>query len=177
MQDIIVAIRNTGCFSCWWMVLGVRKSVPKKLKTIFFQNKFYLKAHTHYFTVLILLATRGAANLGILLSLFFFFFFCKLTQLLFTSTYHSRDCNSLYYQYPKKFSVLPSEWTQLKTDSVSIAIERKLVINSYAWLLPSLSDIIYLFIYLFIYFALSLWLGRIRTVWDQKFEQTKSMKI
>ena len=42
------------------------KSVRKTLKNNFFQNKFYsLKAHAHYFTVLICLATSRVAKLGI----------------------------------------------------------------------------------------------------------------
>ena len=44
--------------------LGARKSMPKKI--IFFQDKFYsLKAHAHYFTVLIYLATWRVVKLGI----------------------------------------------------------------------------------------------------------------
>ena len=57
---------NTGCFSRRWLLLGTKKSAPKNQKTIFFQNRFYsLKAHAHYFTVLIYLVTWRAAKLCI----------------------------------------------------------------------------------------------------------------
>ena len=43
--------------------MPVTPSAPKKLKNNFFQDKFYsLKAHAHYFTVLISLATWRAAK-------------------------------------------------------------------------------------------------------------------
>ena len=51
---------NTGCFSRRWPLLGARKSA------VFFQDMLYsLKAHAHYFTVLIYLVTWRAAKLGI----------------------------------------------------------------------------------------------------------------
>ena len=58
---------NTGCFSRLWPLLGTIKSAPKKLKSkFFFQEKFYpLKAHVHYFIVLIYLATWRTAKYGI----------------------------------------------------------------------------------------------------------------
>ena len=44
---------NKGCFLHRWLLLGARKLAPKKL-SISFQHKFYsLKAHAHYFAVLI----------------------------------------------------------------------------------------------------------------------------
>ena len=43
---------------------------PKNLKNFFFQDRFYLlKAHVHYFSVLIYLPTGRAAKRGILLVL------------------------------------------------------------------------------------------------------------
>ena len=46
--------------------LVATKSAPKKLKNNFFQDKFYsLKAHAHYFTVLISFATWRAAKRNI----------------------------------------------------------------------------------------------------------------
>ena len=57
---------NAGSFSCQWLPLGTRKLAPKKIKTVFFQVKFYpLKAHAHCLTILIYLATWRAAKLGI----------------------------------------------------------------------------------------------------------------
>ena len=94
---------------------------PKIKKQFFFQGKFYLlKAHAHYFTVLIYLATWRAAKLDI----FTHFTFTNLPRC-------SQNINSLIYVYfmqirscflwlldqlwsyffillpPKKFSVLP----------------------------------------------------------------------
>ena len=90
---------------------------PKKLK-FFFQDKFYsLKAHAHYFTVLIYLAAWRAVKLGI----FTHFTFPNLTQcsqsinsLIYVYSIqvpgcllrvldHSHDCTSLYYIRPRKF--------------------------------------------------------------------------
>ena len=57
---------NTGYISLWWLLLDEKKLTPKKLKNNIFQEKFYsLKAYAHYFTVLMYLATRRAAKLGI----------------------------------------------------------------------------------------------------------------
>ena len=76
-----------SCFSRWWPLLGAKKSVPKKLKKQFFSKvKFYsLKAHAHYFTVVIYLATGRAAKLGI------------FTHFTFTNL--SQNINSLIYVY------------------------------------------------------------------------------
>ena len=52
---------NTGCFSCQWLLLDTTSSSSK-----FYSDKFNsLKAHAHYFTVLIYLATWQAAKFGI----------------------------------------------------------------------------------------------------------------
>ena len=60
---------NTGCFSRRWLLLGARKSAPKKLN-IFFQDKFYsLKVLAHYFAVFIYLPTWKNAKLIFLLIL------------------------------------------------------------------------------------------------------------
>ena len=57
---------NTGCFFMSVTPFGHKKISAQKLKTGFFQDKFYsLKAHAHYFTVLIYLATWRAVNFGI----------------------------------------------------------------------------------------------------------------
>ena len=50
---------NTGCFFKLATTFGREKIGAQKIKKqIFSQDKFYpLKAHTHYFTVLIYLAT------------------------------------------------------------------------------------------------------------------------
>ena len=49
-----------------WPLLGTRKLAPKKYKNNFFQDKFdSLKAHAHYFTVLLYLATWRASKRGI----------------------------------------------------------------------------------------------------------------
>ena len=80
---------NTGCFSRVWPLLGARKSASKKLKNIFFQDKFYsLKAHAHYFTVFIYLATWRTAKLDI------------FTHFMFTNSPRcSQSMNSLIYIY------------------------------------------------------------------------------
>ena len=72
---------NTGCFTSRWLLLGSRKSAPTKLK-----NNFFLKAHAHYFTVLIYLATWRAAKLGV----FTHFMFSDLSRC-------SQSINSLIY--------------------------------------------------------------------------------
>ena len=103
---------------------GREKIVAQKIKKQFFQDKFYsLKAHAHYFTVFIYLATWRAAKLGI-----FTHMFTNLPQC-------SQSMNSLIYIYsiqipsyllwvldrshghtfscyccPKKVSVLPTVW-------------------------------------------------------------------
>ena len=77
---------NIGCFSHRWPLLGARKSVPKKLKNNSFSKIYPLKAHAHNFTVLIYLATRRAAKLGI----FTHFMFTNLPQC-------SQSINSLLY--------------------------------------------------------------------------------
>ena len=80
---------NTRCFSRVWPLLGARKSASKKLKNIFFQDKFYsLKAHAHYFTVFIYLATWRTAKLDI------------FTHFMFTNSPRcSQSMNSLIYIY------------------------------------------------------------------------------
>ena len=79
---------NTGCYSRRWPLLGTTKLVLKKL-IFFFQDKFYsLKAHTHYFTVLIYFATWRAAKLGI------FMHFTPINLL-----WCSQTINSLMYAY------------------------------------------------------------------------------
>ena len=79
---------NTGSFSHQWSLLGARTLAPKNFKKqVFFQNNFNpLKAHTHYFIVLIYLATWRAAKLGI----FTHFMFKNLT-------WCSQSINSLIY--------------------------------------------------------------------------------
>ena len=79
---------NTDCFSCQWPLLDVTKSAPKNLKAIFFQDKFYSKAHPGYFTILIYLATWRAAERGV----FTHFSFVNLPQC-------SQSINSLMYVY------------------------------------------------------------------------------
>ena len=76
----------------------------KNLKTIFFQNKFYsLKAHAHYFFVLIYLSTWRTAKLGV----FTHFTITNLPQC-------SQSINSLIYVYsiqiPSCFFM--SAWSQ-----------------------------------------------------------------
>ena len=45
---------------------GCEKIGAQKIKTFFFQNKFYsLKTHAHYFTIFLYLAPSRAAKLGI----------------------------------------------------------------------------------------------------------------
>ena len=89
---------NRGCFSCRWPLLGATKL------TIFSQHNFYsLKAHAHYFTVLVYLATWRAAKLGI----FTHFMSIKLPQC-------NQSINSLLYVYytdPQLFFM--SAWPQL----------------------------------------------------------------
>ena len=68
---------NTSYFSRRWPLLGARKSASKKLKNTFFLCNFYsLKAHSHYFTVFIYLATWRATKLDI----FTHFTFTKLPR-------------------------------------------------------------------------------------------------
>ena len=92
---------NTGCFTRRWSLLGAKKSAPKRLKNIFFfQDNFYLlKAHAHYFTVLIYLATWRAAKLGI----FTHFMFTNLPRC-------SQSINSLIYTDPQLLFM--SAWSQ-----------------------------------------------------------------
>ena len=80
---------NTSCFSCRWLLLCTRKSAPKKLRNNFFHNKLYsLKAHGHYSTVLIYLATSRAAKLG------------TFTHFTFTNLpWYNQSINSLIYVY------------------------------------------------------------------------------
>ena len=91
-------------------------------KTIFFQDKFYsLKAHAHFFTVLIYLAISRAAKLCIFTP-FTFTNLLRCSQSINSLIYvyslqipscflwvhdHSRDCFSSYCRRPRKFSVLP----------------------------------------------------------------------
>ena len=43
---------NTGCVSHQQLLLGARKLAPKKLRTMFFKDKFCsIKAHAHYSVV------------------------------------------------------------------------------------------------------------------------------
>ena len=71
LQSFLRPSPNKGCFSCWWLLLGARKLAPKKLKNNLFQDRFYsLKAHAHYFTVFIYLATWRAAKFGIFTHMF-----------------------------------------------------------------------------------------------------------
>ena len=39
----VVSICNTGCFSCWWLLLGARKLAPKKLKNNFSKISYIFK--------------------------------------------------------------------------------------------------------------------------------------
>ena len=76
-------------FSHRWPLLGAIKQAPKKLKNIFFHHEFYsLKAHAHYFTVPIYLATWRAAKVGI---------FTHFTSINLLRC--SQDINSLMYVY------------------------------------------------------------------------------
>ena len=111
---------NTGCFSCWWPLLGLTKSAPRSLKTIFFQNMFYsLKAHAHYFTIIICLAPWRADKLGICTH----FTSINLPQcsqsikslmyVYYTNPHLFYEClilvviTSSYYHCPRKNCVLP----------------------------------------------------------------------
>ena len=113
---------NTGCFSGVLLLFGARKFVPKKLKFFFSQDKFYfLKAHAHYYTVLIYLATWRAAKLGIYTHFTFtilpwcsqsinsivYVYSIKIPSWFLWFPDHSHDCTSTYYCHPKNFSVLP----------------------------------------------------------------------
>ena len=108
--------------------LGCKKVGAQKIKkkTIFFHNKFYsLKAHAHYFTVLIYLATWRAAKLGIFTH-FTFINLSQCSQSINSLTYVSSMqipscflwvldcrcyCTSSYYRSPPpKKSILPYEW-------------------------------------------------------------------
>ena len=115
---------DIGCFSCWWPLLGARKSALKKLKKqFFFQNKLYsFKARAHYFADLTHLTIWRAAKLGI----FTHFTFTKLPQcnqsinsLIYVYSVQIPSCflwvwvlndshgrTSSYYWHPKSFSVL-----------------------------------------------------------------------
>ena len=79
---------NTGCFSSWWPLLGTTKLVPKKLKNNFFPIFYSLKAHAHYFTILMYLETWRGAKLGI------------FTHFTFTNIpWCNQSMNSLIYVY------------------------------------------------------------------------------
>ena len=103
------------------IAFGRKKISTQKIKKqLFFQDMFYpLKTHAHYFTLLIYLATWGAAKLGI----FTHFMFTNLprrsqsiSSLLhrfpaaFLALDHSRDRTSLHYRRPNKNFVLPLKW-------------------------------------------------------------------
>ena len=97
---------NTGCFSNWWLLLGERKLVPKKLKELFFfQYMLYsLKAHAHYFTVFIYLETwRGTK-----LSIFTHFTF---TNLPWCSQSMNSLMNSLIYVYSLQIPSWSQTWS------------------------------------------------------------------
>ena len=104
------------------IAFGRKKISTQKIKKqLFFQDMFYpLKTHAHYFTLLIYLATWGAAKLGI----FTHFMFTNLprrsqsiSSLLhrfpaaFLALDHSRDRTSLHYRRPNKNFVLSPEVT------------------------------------------------------------------
>ena len=95
---------NTGYFFMLVTTFGHKKISVQKLKTSFFQDKFYsLKAHAHYFTVLIYLATWGAVNFGI----FSHFMSTNLSQC-------SQSSNLLMYVYYTDSELLfMSAWSQL----------------------------------------------------------------
>ena len=66
----VVSIPNTVCLSRWWLLLGARKSAPKKLKNNFSKMSYiFLKTHAHYVTVFIYLETWRATKPGTLLIL------------------------------------------------------------------------------------------------------------
>ena len=106
---------NTGCFSRRWPLLGSRKSASKKSKQ-FFSKIYSLKAHAHYFTVLIYLATWRAAKLGIFthftftnspqcsLSMNSLIYVCSIhiPSCFLWELDHSCDHTSWYYRCPKK---------------------------------------------------------------------------
>ena len=83
--------------------MPVTPSAPKKLKNNFFQDKFYsLKAHAHYFTVLIYLATWRTAKLGI----FTYFRSINLPR-------RKQSINSLMYVYYTDLQLIfMSSWSQ-----------------------------------------------------------------
>ena len=115
---------NTGCFSSWWPLLGTTKLVPKKLKNNFFPIFYSLKAHAHYFTILMYLETWRGAKLGI----FTHFTFTNIpwcnqsmNSLIYVYTLYTDPqlitdmITSLYYGHPKKFSVLPPDGSSFLT--------------------------------------------------------------
>ena len=84
-----------------FFTLGHKKIGAQKIKTFYFQDKFYsLKAHVHYFTVLIYLPTSRAAKLLI------------VTHFTFTNLpWCSQSINSLIYEYSVQIS--SRAWSQL----------------------------------------------------------------
>ena len=113
--------RNTHCFSCQWLLLGVTKSASKNFKNIFFQDKFYSKAHPYYFPVLIYVATWRAAEIDIFTHSRFInllqyrqsinslmYVYCTDPSCFLWALDHSRDDTSLYYRHPlKNFCIIP----------------------------------------------------------------------
>ena len=96
----IYADPNTGCFSHQWPLLGMRNVTPKKLKNNFSQDKFYsLKAHAHYFTAFIYLATWKATKFGI----FTYFMFINLPRC-------SQSMNSLICVYSIQIPSIEFSW-------------------------------------------------------------------
>ena len=119
---------NKGCFSRRRPLLGVRKSAPKKLRTIFFQDKFYsLTDQAYYFTILIYLSTWRVVKLGIFSHFtstnlsrcsqsnkLLMYVYYAYSQLLFMSAWsqkcsHSRDGLLRNTAAQKKISVLPPD--------------------------------------------------------------------
>ena len=108
---------------------------PKKLKKLFFKDKFYsLKVDGHYFTVFIYLTTWSGAKLGIFTNFTFtnlpscclsmnsliYVYFIQISSCFFWVLNHSCDHTSSYHHRPKKFSVLsPDCIVNYKTELIS----------------------------------------------------------
>ena len=103
-------------------LLSTRKLTPKKKKKPFFQDKFNsLKAHAHYFTVLIYLATSRAAKLGKFTHFTFtnlpqcsqsinsltYVYSIQIPSCFFWKLSHIHDHTFLYYHHPKHFLYYP----------------------------------------------------------------------
>ena len=103
-----------------FFTLGHKKIGAQKIKTFYFQDKFYsLKAHVHYFTVLIYLPTSRAAKLLIVTHFTFTNLpWCSqsINSLIYVHSIQipscflwvfddSHDRTSSYYRHPKKKNI------------------------------------------------------------------------